>query len=224
MLPDPGEDILSEKTLSMRAIDFRPAKASDAKIAGRLLYDSFPRKASFLIGLGNEDRARKILSEIFVLRGHRLSYEFASIALIEGLAAALVIAFPGKMLNKLNRRLVKQVLQHYSFRGKLAFILRVWPLVFLKESGRDEFFLCSLVVRNKHRGQEVGEALLSYVETSAAKAGFSKISLVVDIDDQDEKEFYDQNGYAVKAINLESNPRVPYLGPGYQRRVKDIKQ
>ncbi len=222
MLPDPGEDILSEKTLSMRAIDFRPAKASDAKIAGRLLLDSFPRKATFLIGLGNEDRARKILSEIFVFQGHRLSYEFASIALIEGRTAGLVIAFPGKMLNKLNRHLVKRVLKYYFFRGKLAFILRVWPLVFLEESARDEFFLSSLAIRNKHRGQEVGEAFLTHVETRAAKAGFSKVGLVVDIDDQDEKEFYDNNGYVVKAINLESNPRVSYLGPGYQRRVKEL--
>jgi len=224
LLPDPGEDILSDKTLSMKALDFRPARTADAKLAGRLLFESFPRKASFLIGLGNEDRARKILSEIFVLPGHRLSYKFASIVLIEGHTAGLVIAFPGKMLNKLNRRLVKQVLKHYSFRGKLAFVLRVWPLVFLKESAGDEFFFSSLAVRNKHRKQEVGEALLTYVETRAAKAGFSKIGLVVDIDDQDEKEFYDKNGYSVKAINLESNARVPYLGPGYQRRVKDIKQ
>ena len=126
------------------------------------------------------------------------------------------------MLNILNRRLVKHILRQYSFRGKMAFILRVWPLVFLKESARDEYFLSNLAVRNKHRGQEVGEALLTHVETLAAKAGFSKIGLVVDIDDQNGKEFYDKNGYAVKAINLESNARVPYLGPGYQRRVKDI--
>jgi ribosomal protein S18 acetylase RimI-like enzyme len=220
--PDSGEVILSEKTLPMKAIDFRSATASDAKMAGQILFESFPRKASFLIGLGNEDRARKILSDIFPLPGHRLSYEFARIAMIEGRTVGLVIAFPGKMLNKLNRHLVKRILKYYSFRGKLAFFLRVWPLVFLKESARDEFFLSSLAVRNKHRGQEVGEALLTQVETRAAKAGFSKIALVVDIDDQDAKEIYDQNGYGVKAINLESNPRVSYLGPGYQRRVKEI--
>jgi len=222
LLPDPGEVILSEKTFSMKAIDCRPAKASDAKVAGRLLFESFPRKASFLIGLGNEDRARNILSEIFALPGHRLSYEFASIAMVEGRTAGLVIAFPGKMLNKRNRNLVKHILRHYSFRGKLAFILRVWPLVFLKESARDEFFLSNLAVRNKHRGQGVGEALLVHVETQVSQAGLSKIALVVDIDDQDAKEIYDQNGYSVKAINLESNTRVPYLGPGYQRRVKEL--
>ncbi|MDT8382667.1 MAG: GNAT family N-acetyltransferase [Brevefilum sp.] len=213
---------MSEKTLSMKAIDFRLAKASDAKLAGRLLFESFPRKASCLIGLGNEDRARKILSEIFVLPGHRLSYKFASIAMIEGRTEGLVIAFPGKMLNKLNRHLVKHILRHYSFRGKLAFIFRLWPLVFLKESARDEFFLANLAVRNKHRGQGVVEALLMHVETLAKQSGFLKIALVVDIDNQDAKEIYGQNGYSIKAINLESNARIPYLGPGYQRRVKEM--
>jgi len=206
----------------MKEIDFRPARESDANLAGRLLFDSFPRKASFLIGLGNEDRAKKIISEIFVLPGHRLSYQYTRIAMIKGRAAGLALAFPGKKINKLNRRLVKRILRHYSFRGKLAFILRVWPIVFLKETSRDEYFLSNLAVRRKYHGQRVKEALLMHVETWAKQAGFSKIALVVDIDNQNEKAIYDQNGYVIKAINLESNSRVPYLGPGYQRRVKGI--
>jgi len=140
-----------EKQLLTQEIDFRPARPSDEALASRLLFETFPRKATFIIGLGNESRAKKILSEIFLIPGHRLSCEFAQIAMYEGRAAGMVIVFPGKIIGKLNRCLDKLILRQYSFRGKLALILRVWPLVFLKETTRDEFFLSNLVVRKKYR-------------------------------------------------------------------------
>ena len=177
---------------------------------------------TFIIGLGDEIRAKKILSEIFAIPGHRLCFEFAQIAMYEGRAAGMAIAFPGKMIGKLNRCLNKLILRQYSLRGKVAFILRVWPLVFLKETTRDEFFLSNLVVRKKYRGRGIAEKILMHVEAQAKGAGFSKLALLVDLDNQVAKGFYDQHGYAVKAINLESNSRAPYVGPGYQRRVKDL--
>ena len=213
---------MADKKLSPQEIDFRPASQSDSILASRLLFETFPRKATFIIGLGNEARARKILSEIFSIPGHRLSFEFAQIALYEGRAVGMVIAFPGKMIKKLNRRLNKLILQQYSFRGKLALILRAWPLVFIKETNRDEFFLSNLMVRKKHRGQGIGEKILKQIEGQAKGAGYSKLALMVDLDNQVAKGFYDQHGYTVKAINLESNSRAPYLGPGNQRRVKDL--
>jgi len=213
---------MAEKQLLTQEIDFRPARPSDGTLASRLLFDTFPRKVTFIIGLGDEIRAKKILSEIFSIPGHRLSCEFAQIAMYEGRVAGMVIVFPGKLIGKLNRRLNKLIHRQYSFRGKLALILRVWPLVFLKETTRDEFFLSNLVVRKKFRGRGVAEKLLMHVEAQAKGAGFSKLALMVDLDNQVAKGFYDQHGYAVKAINLESNSRAPYLGPGYQRRVKDL--
>ncbi|MDY6846050.1 MAG: GNAT family N-acetyltransferase [Chloroflexota bacterium] len=213
---------MTGKQLFTDEIHFQPAKPSDGTLASRLLFETFSKKATFIIGLGDERRAKKILSEIFAITGHRLSFEFAQIAMYEERAAGMVIAFPGKMIGKLNRRLNKLILREYSFRGKLAFILRVWPLVFLKETSRDEFFLSNLVVRKKYRGRGIAEKIILHVEAQAKGAGFSKLALMVDLDNQVAKGFYDQHGYAVKAINLESNSRSPYVGPGYQRRVKDL--
>ena len=41
------------------SIEFRSATPSDAKLACRLLFDTFPQKATFIIGLGLEERAKK---------------------------------------------------------------------------------------------------------------------------------------------------------------------
>jgi len=181
-----------------------------------------PWQADYYLRPFQEKRPSSLVWEIFLIPGHRLSCEFAQIAMYEGRAAGMVIVFPGKIIGKLNRCLDKLILRQYSFRGKLALILRVWPLVFLKETTRDEFFLSNLVVRKKYRGRGIGEKILMHVEAQAKGAGFSKLALMVDLDNQVAKGFYDQHGYAVKAINLESNSRAPYLGPGYQRRVKDL--
>ena len=206
----------------IKEITFRQVKPSDAKIASGLLFETFPKKATFIIGLGSETRAKKTIQKIFKLTGHRLSHEFAWMALMDGKILGLILAFPGKDLGRLNRRLDRLLLRQYPLRGKLALILRGWPLIFIKETERDAFFLSNLVVRGRYRGQGIGEILLRQVEEKAKDEGFSKVGLMVSIDNSKARRFYDRHGYKIKAINLESNRRVPYLGPGYQRRVKDL--
>jgi ribosomal protein S18 acetylase RimI-like enzyme len=213
---------MTKNPFSLKEISFRPAKASDAKLASRLLFESFSQKATFIIGLGSEKRAKKILVSIFPQPGHRLSYEFTQMAVLEGRVVGLIIAFPGKAFGRLNRKLNWLVLKHYKFRGKLALIIRALPLIFLKETGRDEFFLSNLVVKQAYRHRGIGKEILNYVEAQARQGGFSKIALIVNLDNHAAKKLYDQHGYGVRAINLESNRRVPYLGPGNQRRVKEL--
>ncbi|MEA3325776.1 MAG: GNAT family N-acetyltransferase [Chloroflexota bacterium] len=208
----------------MNEIIVRPAKPSDARRAGRLLFITFVKKATFIIGLGDEKRAIKILIQLFMLPGHRLSYEFTDIVLQNGRVIGLFTSFPGGKLGKLDRRLDNLILKQYPMRGKLAVILRGWPLIFIKESARDEYFLSNLVVKKSFRGKGVGTQILVKVEEKARQAGLEKASLMVAIENQDARRFYERNGYKIKALHLESNKRVPYLGSGYQRMVKNLTE
>lgn len=205
-------------------IVFRPAKPSDAEQAGRLLFETFPKEATFIIGLGNEARAKRILAQIFSIAGHRLSYELAKMALYQDRVIGMAIIFPGRMLGKLNRRLGKIILRQYGLRGKLALIIRSWPLVFIKETARDEFYLSNLAVKKRYRSQGVGGHFLSYIEEWARQSSLRKVSLMVSMDNQRARRLYERNGYVVKALYLESNKRVPYLGHGDQRMVKELAE
>jgi len=204
----------------MSEISFRPAKPSDAKRAGRLLFQTFKKKATFIIGLGDEKRAVQLLSKLFEVPGHRLSYEFTEMVMQKGRVVGLFTSFPGRMLGKLDGRLDRLILKQYRWRGKLAVILRGWPLVFIKESGRDDFFLSNLVVRRSSRGKGIGTQILKRIEDKAQQADLHNVSLMVAMENQAARRFYERNGFKIVSIQLESNKRVPHLGPGYQRMVK----
>ncbi len=211
---------MANKKRLTNELDFRPAKPSDARVAGGLIFDTFPRKAIFLLGLGCEGRARKILSDIFPLPGHRLSYEFTTIVKHNNQIVAAMVHFPGSDIGKLDRRLYLSMLKQYKLPDTLKLIRRALPLIFIKETNRDEYFLSNLVVRRQFRGQGIGGKMLSYAEERAKNAGFSKISLIVNLENKKARRFYDRHGYKVKALNLVSNRHVPHLGPGSERRVK----
>lgn len=204
-------------------IHFRPAQPADAALAGRLLFSTFPKKATFLIGLGNETRATEILARIFALAGHRLSYDSAELVMIDKRVVGMSIAFPGRKLGQLNRKLYGLILRQYPVSRKLALIRRALPLLFIKETVRDEYFLSNLAVTKRYRGQGLGGKILTRLEAKARALNLSQVGLMCAIDNPDARRFYERHGYKVIAMHLESNQRVRYLGPGVQRMVKVIE-
>jgi len=211
---------MPKEKIDPELISFRPAKLEDAKLAGRLLFETFPKKATYIIGLGSEERAKKILTKIFPLKGHRLSYDVTQIILYEGRAVGLMTSFAGRMLGQLDRRLDWYLLKQYRFRGKLALFIRGYPLFFIQEATHKEYFLSNLAVKKGYRGKGIGAKALVNVEDQAKDAGYDRVSLIVNIENKDARRFYDRNGFSMRAMHLESNQRVKYLGAGYQRMVK----
>lgn len=213
---------MTRSKLSLQEVKFRPAEPGDAKIASRLLFESFPRMAAFIIGLGSKERAEAILARVFPLTGHRFSYENAVIAQYQGRVAGISIGFPTGMSGKFNRRFSRLVIRRYRPGGKFALIIRAWPLVFIKEADRDAYLLSNLAVRKRLHGGGLEQYFLSHIEKIAAEAGCAKVALMIPIGDKSKRQFFEENGYKIKAIQLESNKRVPYLGAGYQQMVKEL--
>lgn len=203
-------------------ITFRQAAPEDAKAASRLMFETFPQKATFIIGLGDELRAKRILERLFKIPRHRLSYSTTQLVIHQGQIIGLFTSFPGFRLSKLDRRLDFLILRQYALRGKIAVFLRGWPLFFIKEAGRKEYFVSNIAVKKRQRGRGIGEITLSEIEALARGSGFKKISLMVAIENQAAKRLYERNGFRTAAIHLETNKRLPYLGAGYQRMVKDL--
>ena len=213
---------MTKKKFSSAEIEFRPAAPEDARVVGNLLFETFPRKATYIIGLGCEGRARKILMDIFPIPDHRLSYEFTQIVMYRDRIVGAMVIFPGSQIARLDRRLYRPILKQYKFMDTLKLINRGVPLFFIKETTRDEFFVSNLVVKDNYRNKGIGEKMLQYAEEMAREAGLSKVSLIVDLENQKARRFYDRHGYKIKALNLVPNRLVPHLGPGSERRVKEL--
>lgn len=203
-------------------ITYQPAQPAHARQVSRLIFDTFPKMATYLIGLGDARRAKMILSEIFGTEGHRFSYEFTELVFQSGNLVGMFIAYPGQRLTKLSWRLVKVLFKHYKFTEKLTLILRSLPVIFIQEAALDEYLLSNLAVKKGQRSQGIGTQVLAKVEQKAQEAGYNKLALMVDIDNLDARRFYERQGYTVKALHLEANSRIKYLGPGYQRMVKEL--
>lgn len=204
------------------ALTFRSACQADAQEAAQLIHSTFPQMVNFIIGLGNEDRAMKILTKIFTQEAHRLSYEFAEVALVNGRLVGLAITFPGKIMNKLDRKLAILLFRQYRLRGKLALIVRGWPLLFVNGAARDEFILSNLAMKKRYQGKGYGTKFLAHIEERTRVAGFKRLVLRVHIQNTPVRRFYEREGYRVKSVYLESNKRVAYLGAGYYRMIKDL--
>lgn len=173
---------MTKKKFSSTEIDFRPATPEDARVVGNLLFETFPRKAAYIIGLGCEGRARKILTDIFPIPGQRLSYEFTQIVNYRDRIVGAMVIFPGSQIGKLDRRLYRPILKQYKFMDTLKLINRGVPLFFIKETTRDEFFVSNLVVKDNYRNLGIGEKMLQYAEEMAREAGLLKVSLIVDLE------------------------------------------
>jgi ribosomal protein S18 acetylase RimI-like enzyme len=212
------------KTNTTPQITFRPAKPEDGKTAGRLLFDTFAKEAAFVVGRGSEERAKKILAKLFSVSGHRLSYEFSEMILLDGQVVGVITSFPGKMIGKLNRSFAWLVMKQYRLRGKLALVKRGFSDLFVKEAAKDEFHLAHLSVKPRYRGKGVGGKALSHFVENAKLAGFTKVSLTVDIENKAASRLYERHGYQTRAINLIPKKLVPYLGSGSLRMVKNLDQ
>lgn len=203
-------------------LSFRPAKPEDAAAGGALIFETFPKVATFLIGLGDEERAKAIITRLFAMPGHRFSYEVTQFATFEGRIIGLMVTYPGKRHHKLDRKLDKLVLRHYRVRGKIVLAVRAWPLMWVKEVSRDEYLVGNLAVRGRYRGRGAGSVMLNHVEAVAREAGYSKIALRVAIENQAARKLYERMGYKTVSIHLEPNTRVRFMGAGYRRMVKNL--
>ena len=163
---------MPKRPITQTEITFRKATPEDARIVAPLIYETFPRAATFLIGLSSEEQARQILEKLFVEKGHRLNYE----------VTGAMVTYPGRDYNALDRKLNNLVQKQYRFRGKVALLIRAWPTLLINDIAKDEYLLGHLAVRNRYRGKGVGTAMLAHVEDRAREAGFSKVALKVAIE------------------------------------------
>lgn len=215
---------MSPKAPKPGNIECRPAQPEDASLASRLIFDTFSKIATYIIGLGDGRRARQILKKIFATQGHRFSYEFTEMIYADGNAVGMFIAYPGHDLNRLGWRMAKLILKEYGFAEKLKVIQRGLPLIFIQEAAHAEYLLSNLGIKKSARNQGIGAQVMPYIEEKARQAGCYQLALMVDIDNRDAKRFYERHGFAVKAMHLVSNSRVKHQGPGYFQMVKTLKK
>ena len=169
------------------------AQKQDAKICIKLLNLAMEDIAYKLSGYDDPIKSDEILEKFFKSETNRLSYKNVYVYKRDDVIIAAMCAYFGGDTAKLDR----EISQHLKALGKDAQIE--------KECFDDEFYIDSIAVDEKFRGQGLAKELILHSFAKAKELGHKKVSLIVDINKPKVRKFYESLGFKFntkKIINL----------------------
>ena len=169
------------------------AQKQDAKICIKLLNLAMEDIAYKLSGYDDHVKSDEILEKFFVSETNRLSYKNVYVYKRDEQIIAAMCAYFGGDAWQLDR----EISQHLKALGKDAQIE--------KECFDDEFYIDSIAVDEKFRGQGLAKELILHSFAKAKELGHKKVSLIVDINKPKVRKFYESLGFKFntkKIINL----------------------
>ncbi|MEH7276644.1 GNAT family N-acetyltransferase [Neobacillus vireti] len=176
---------------------FRAALKKDAEKAAELIHIAIADIAEKLTGQTKNENIRETLAHFFREENNRLSYKNTIVADILGEAAGIVITYPGEAASRLDEPILKRL------RKK-----RQNEEIFLdKEADEGDFYVDTLCVADRFRGNGIGSKLLKEAEKTALQKGYSRLSLNVAQDNPHAKKVYERIGYRKdKVIEINEHP------------------
>ncbi|WP_148823867.1 GNAT family N-acetyltransferase [Campylobacter concisus] len=169
------------------------AQKQDAKICIKLLNLAMEDIAYKLSGYDDPVKSDEILEKFFESETNRLSYKNVYIYKRDDVIIAAMCAYFGGDAWQFDR----EISQHLKALGKDAQIE--------KECFDDEFYIDSIAVDEKFRGQGLAKELILHSFAKAKELGHKKVSLIVDINKPKVRKFYESLGFKFntkKIINL----------------------
>ena len=169
------------------------AQKQDAKICIKLLNLAMEDIAYKLSGYDDPVKSDEILEKFFVSETNRLSYKNVYVYKRDDVIIAAMCAYFGGDAWQFDR----EISQHLKALGKDAQIE--------KECFDDEFYIDSIAVDEKFRGQGLAKELILHSFAKAKELGHKKVSLIVDVNKPKVRKFYESLGFKFntkKIINL----------------------
>ena len=169
------------------------AQKQDAKICIKLLNLAMEDIAYKLTGYDDPAKSDEILEKFFQSETNRLSYKNVYVYKRDDVIIAAMCAYFGGDAWQLD----SEISQHLKALGKDAQIE--------KECFDDEFYIDSIAVDEKFRGQGLAKELILHSFARAKELGYKKVSLIVDVNKPKVRKFYESLGFKFntkKIINL----------------------
>lgn len=171
----------------------KSAQKQDAKICIKLLNLAMEDIAYKLSGYDDPVKSDEILEKFFKSETNRLSYKNVYVYKRDDVIIAAMCAYFGGDAWLLDR----EISQHLKALGKDTQVE--------KECFDDEFYIDSIAVDEKFRGQGLAKELILHSFAKAKELGHKKVSLIVDVNKPKVRKFYESLGFKFntkKIINL----------------------
>lgn len=196
-------------------ITIRDARRGDRAGPG-LLYES--SRVYYDAYTGSERRSRRILEAIWGKEGHTASWDSCRLAVRDGAAAGVCVAFPADEGDALARR--------FLAASMVRLPLWHWPAVMrhLRASAAvlpvpvpGTLYVDALAVDPAHRRAGVATALLADAERTAHNRGLRGVSLDTGLENVAARALYEAFGFVVKSERRAPDARITGAvgGPGF---------
>jgi ribosomal protein S18 acetylase RimI-like enzyme len=203
-------------------VTVRPARPTDMPLAVSLLSLSMDDSSKHIF----EDQHRSLdslLAALFVHPGGRFSYRFASLAELDRRSVGLLLAYPGRLITRLDLATGRLLLPLVGPLGLARLAWRSRSMRHIHEAEADEYYISNLAVLPPFQGQKVGTRLLKQAAKAARSAGLLKCSLLVSTDNHRAHQLYRRKGFRVVQILTLSRPGYHEGRRSYYRMVKSLK-
>jgi ribosomal protein S18 acetylase RimI-like enzyme len=201
----------------------RPSSPTDKIPAAELILSTMGSTGDILFGFGDHQRALQAISTFFVQPDNRFSYLLTSIAEMDGQVAGALLAYPGEQALPLMFSLARPIFREYGIINSLRLMaLSLRYLSPYKENEPDEFYIAHLARYSQFQGKGVGTTLLNHAQKLAGEAGFTKCSLMVDIDNHTARSLYSKLGYQAVKTFFTPKMKAHFQVRGFERRVKSL--
>lgn len=187
-------------------MNIRTAIPEDAHAAVPLLFEAIGDITYILMGTDDVDQALEAMTAFFGQPANRLSYENCTVAEIDGRIAGAMLAYHGSRLDELDRPLLERIVSLTGDRN----------ISFPREAMENEYYLDSIAVDPDFRGQGLGKQLMKAFEAEGAKRGYARLSLIVELGNDNAKGLYSAQGYRADGHRLE------IAGHLYEHMVKQL--
>ncbi|GAU77970.1 GNAT family N-acetyltransferase [Fusibacter sp. 3D3] len=188
----------------------RKAEKADCQEVVNLIKLAIEDMASVYTGYENETQVNETLNALYLKKRTRFSFQNIHVLHYQNNVAGQITAYPAAILPELNKGF--EFFYNPMAKDRKA---QLEALLASREGFEDEYYIDSLAVYEACRGLGFARHLINEIELIAASAGYKKLSLLVDPDNQNAERLYEK--WAFK-----SDKRMVVLGHSYKHMVKDI--
>lgn len=161
----------------------RKGRVEDAPAAAQLIVQAMEETARRLVCTDDMSQVIKAFEYLYSQKNNLYSFENIVVLECEGEVAGIITTYDGGRLKEL-KKLAFDYFAKFGFDGNMQ-----------DETQAGELYIDTLSVSAKHQGKGYGQLLINHILKEAPHAGFSKVGLLVDVENPRAKKLYERLGF-----------------------------
>jgi ribosomal protein S18 acetylase RimI-like enzyme len=192
----------------------REAKIEDQHVVTLIVHAAIGDLVNVFTGSWEMKEALAQMAQLFTTPDTRFSKEHWSIIEREGVVAGGIMSYPAEDMYRLNAGVVRVMKDNFKGAPDELGLLQS-RIMDSREAFDDEYYIDSLAVLPVFRGKGVGKELIAHAEEKGKVAGYKKISILAEKDNDTAYNLYKKLGY-VHDCDLQ------VLGHDFSHMVKEV--